>query len=77
MALGFARVVLNGATLLLNEVKPNGLPSQNSLDLVIDRVVLRDGIETRLADSVELALREGARVVLVDYMDGNPAREFQ
>lgn len=75
-AQGFARVVLNGTTVLLGEVAGAELPEVNSLELVVDRIVLRPGIETRLADSVELALKEGASTLFVDFMDGSPVREF-
>lgn len=75
-ASGFVRILLNGCTMLLADVKVEQLAEHSSLDLVVDRIVVREGIETRLNDSVELALREGNSVVLVDYMDGNPPQEF-
>ncbi len=41
------------------------------LDLVIDRLAARGGIEKRLADSLEVASRYGDRVVKIQILDGN------
>lgn len=38
---------------------------KHTLDLVVDRLVIRDGIRSRMADSVETALREGAGSLIV------------
>lgn len=67
---GFARVELNGSLTLLDDVDSNALPSRNELRLVVDRLVIKDGITSRLTDSVELALRQGTSVVLADLGDG-------
>jgi len=64
---GFIRIRLNGEIHEISEVKfPENTP--NKVEIVIDRLVVREGIEARLADSVELALRlcgAEARVLLM------------
>ena len=42
---------------------------KHTIDLVIDRLVIKDGIRGRLADSVELALRYGEGRIIVNEPD--------
>lgn len=68
---GFVRARLDGKSFDLGEdiqVDPN-VP--HDLDLVVDRVVIRDDIKGRVTDSVELALKLGDGTVLLDAMDGS------
>lgn len=53
---GFIRIRLNGEIQEISEVKFD-TPSPHQIEIVIDRLVIRDGIASRLADSIELALR--------------------
>lgn len=56
---GLIRVRVDGETYLLEEV-PALAPRQNhTIEAVIDRLTIREGIEPRLRDSVDLALRLG------------------
>ena len=43
----------------------------HDLDVVVDRIVVRDGVKGRVTDSVELALKLGDGTVLVDWQDGS------
>ena len=64
---GFIRIRLNGEIREITEVTFDG-NSKNKIEIVIDRLVIREGIEARLADSIELALRlcgAEARVLLM------------
>jgi excinuclease ABC subunit A len=64
---GFTRVRVNGEVKLIDDmyVLPKGMP-RATLDLVIDRVVVREDQRSRIADSMELAFREGRdRVILM------------
>ena len=64
-AQGFARVRVDGAFYTLDDVPPLDKNKKHTLDLVVDRLVSKEGIRGRLADSVELALRYGeGRLVL-------------
>ena len=44
----------------------------HDLDVVVDRLVVREGIKSRATDSVELALRLGEGRLLVDPGEGPP-----
>lgn len=62
---GFARVRVNGEFYTLDDVPTLDKNKKHSIDLVVDRLVNKEGIRGRLADSVELALRYGeGRLVL-------------
>jgi excinuclease ABC, A subunit len=64
---GFARVRVNGTVYTLDDVPTLDKNKKHTIDLVVDRIALREGIRGRLADSVELALKygEGRLSVLV------------
>jgi|694.fasta_scaffold27542_8 excinuclease ABC subunit A len=64
---GFIRIRINGEIKEITEVTFEENVS-NKIEIVIDRLVIREGIEARLADSIELALRlcgAEARVLLM------------
>jgi excinuclease ABC subunit A len=65
---GFARVLIDGEMRELSE--ETDLATARRLDLVVDRLVIRDGIEKRLADSLETAARHGGQVIRVQVLDG-------
>jgi excinuclease ABC subunit A len=75
---GFTRVRINGEIKAIDamDLFPEGV-SQIELDLVIDRVVVREDQRSRIADSLELAFREGQdRVILLFQADKeSPWRE--
>ena len=68
---GFARVLIDGEMRELGAEINLDAGSVRQLDLVIDRLVVRDGIEKRLADSLEVASRYGDRIVKIQILDGN------
>lgn len=67
-AMGYSRIRLNGEIITLDEKVSVPKAKFNNIDLVIDRLVLKDGINTRLTDSIEQALKlsDGYLVVLQD-----------
>ncbi len=77
---GFARVRVDGQVLPLEEAAELKLAryKQHSIEIVVDRIVVRPGSRKRLADSMELALRVGGGVALVQVLDedGNPTEEL-
>ncbi|MDL2267117.1 excinuclease ABC subunit UvrA [Desulfovibrio sp. OttesenSCG-928-G15] len=75
---GFTRVRINGEIYTIDDAPALDKNKKHTLQLVVDRVVLREGIRGRLADSVELALKygEGELIMLVPPADGNPEMEF-
>ncbi|MBF0844653.1 excinuclease ABC subunit UvrA, partial [Streptococcus danieliae] len=43
---------------------------KHDIEIVVDRIVLRDGIRSRLFDSIEAALRLSEGYLVIDTMDG-------
>jgi excinuclease ABC subunit A len=58
-ARGFARVRVDGAVLALDETPALDKKKKHSIDLVVDRLVLSAKDRSRVAEAVELGLREG------------------
>ena len=54
---GFVRVRVDGQLYGMEDIPALDKNKKHTIDLVIDRLVIKDGIRGRLADSVELALR--------------------
>jgi len=61
---GFVRVRIDGEIMSLDDVPALKKNIKHHIALVVDRLVIRDGIRTRLADSVETALRYGDGMLL-------------
>ena len=69
---GFIRIRLNGEIQEITETTLEG-PGPHKIEIVIDRLVIREGIESRLADSIELALRIcGAEAKVLLQQPGDP-----
>ncbi len=78
-AQGYQRVRVDGQIYLVDEVPPLDKNRKHSLDLVVDRLVVKQGIRSRLSESVELALKEGdGRMVLcrLDREEGRQDKMF-
>lgn len=64
-AQGFGRVRVDGEIYSIDDVPSLEKNRKHNLDLVIDRLVMKDGIRSRIAESVELALSQGnGRMIL-------------
>ena len=61
----YTRVVVDGETHRLEEVPALDKNLKHSIDVVVDRLIAKAGIEQRLTDSVETALRHGEGIVIV------------
>ncbi len=74
---GFLRARIDGEMVELLGEPPNlDKQKKHSIDIVIDRLVVKPGIEKRLADSIETALKvAGGLVVLAPQVEGQPAAE--
>ncbi len=66
---GFVRAKLDGENFDLGEDIRVDPTVPHDLDLVVDRVAIREDIKGRVTDSVELALKLGDGTVLLDLMD--------
>ena len=62
---GFLRMRVDGTIQEITGDEELAKMKKHTLDLVVDRLVIRDGIRSRMADSVETALREGAGSLIV------------
>ncbi|MDI6797349.1 MAG: excinuclease ABC subunit UvrA [Desulfatibacillaceae bacterium] len=67
---GFARVVVDGKTFELEEVPELAKTKKHDIAVMVDRLVINEGIRNRLADSLELALSQGNGLVSVRELDG-------
>lgn len=67
-SMGFSRIRLNGEIINLEESVSINKSRFNNIDIVIDRLVMKEGIRPRLTESVEQALKlsDGYLVVLAD-----------
>ena len=69
---GYVRVIVDGNMYELSEDIPLDKNIKHNIDIVVDRLVVKEGIEKRLTDSLEnvFALSDGNAVV--DVVDGTP-----
>ncbi|OCT13186.1 excinuclease ABC subunit A [Paenibacillus pectinilyticus] len=66
---GFVRVRVNGETVDLSEKIELDKNKKHTIDVVVDRIVVKDDVQTRLADSLETALKLANGRVIVDIME--------
>lgn len=68
LAQGFSKARFNGKLIVLEETSKLDKNKKNNLDLIVDRIVVKEGIKSRLTDSVEQALKlgDGSIFVLVN-----------
>jgi len=66
---GFARARVDGETIQLSEPPQLEKKLKHTIEVVVDRLVARDGIRQRLTDSVETALRIADGLVVIDPVD--------
>lgn len=67
---GYVRVRIDGEVYDINDDINLAKNKKHTIEVVIDRLVVREGIETRLADSVETALKLGNDIVYVQIVGG-------
>jgi excinuclease ABC subunit A len=77
---GFSRARVDGEVVEISEFlkKPTRLAKyeQHQIDIVVDRLVRRDGITRRLTDSLETALRLANGVAEIEIVDGGEPITF-
>ncbi len=73
---GFTRVRIDGEFYPIEEAPALDKKYKHDIEVVVDRIAVREGIETRLADSFEQALKLAEGLAYVDLADGAvPGRE--
>ncbi|MFS0647227.1 excinuclease ABC subunit UvrA [Siminovitchia sp. 179-K 8D1 HS] len=65
---GFVRIRVNGETLDLGEEIQLEKNKKHSIEVIVDRIVVKEGVEPRLADSLETALGLGDGKVIIDVI---------
>lgn len=68
---GFLRVRIDGEVYTLDALPALDKQLQHTLEIVVDRLVIHDGIAARLTDSVETALRHSQGLVGVQIIEGD------
>ena len=68
---GYVRVRIDGELHDLGEEIALEKQKKHTIEIVVDRLVVREGMESRLADSLETALHAGEGVVYVQVLDGD------
>ncbi len=73
---GFQRVKVNGEFYELDDAPTLDKKFRHNIDVVVDRIVVREGLETRLADSIRTALdlADGISILETAPKEGEPER---
>ncbi|NQN69725.1 excinuclease ABC subunit UvrA [Streptococcus suis] len=66
---GYVRVRVNGDVYDVAEVPELSKSKAHNIEVVVDRIVIKEGIRSRLFDSIEAALRIADGYVIIDTMD--------
>ena len=69
---GFARVRIDGKIHEIEEIGKADLKGKKTLDVVVDRLIVKDTIGNRLADSLEMALSLSEGLAEVEVLGGKP-----
>lgn len=69
---GFVRVQVDGETYELDEVPELDKNKKHNVNVVIDRIIIKDGVRSRLFDSFEAALRLSNGCATADVIGGDP-----
>ncbi|MDR0337277.1 MAG: hypothetical protein LBI18_09325 [Planctomycetaceae bacterium] len=64
---GFVRVRVDGQLLDIEQISQTDTHQYQQIETVIDRIVLKDGVQNRLMESLQLALKHGEGTVLAVY----------
>lgn len=68
---GYVRVQIDGSLYELSEEISLDKNIKHNIEIIVDRLVVKPGIEKRLADSIETVLELSEGLLMVDTMDGN------
>lgn len=68
---GYVRIRIDGEMMELSEEIDLDKNKKHTIEVVVDRLIIRDGIQKRLADSLETVLSLGGGLAVVDVIDGD------
>jgi excinuclease ABC subunit A len=74
---GFLRARVDGVLTEIQEKTHLNARQNHTVDLVVDRLVMRPGVEERLTESLETALKHGGGMVIVAEVDGDGLRDHR
>ena len=66
---GYSRALVDGETVQLSDPPKLAKQYKHTIEVVVDRIVIKDGIHQRLTDSIETALKLADGRVLIDFVD--------
>ena len=69
---GFVRVRIDGNMYELSEEVKLEKNKKHNIEIVVDRLAVREGIEKRLSNSIETVLKLSDGLMIVDVIDGEP-----
>lgn len=69
---GYVRVIVDGNMYELTDDIKLEKNKKHNIEIVVDRIAVKEGIEKRLTDSVETTLKLGNGLMTVDVIDGEP-----
>ena len=69
---GYVRVIVDGSMYELSEEIKLDKNKKHNIEIVVDRLMVKEGIEKRLADSIENVLALANGLMTVDVIDGEP-----
>ena len=69
VAQGYSRARVDGKTVQLSDPPKLAKQYKHTIDVVVDRIVIKEGIHQRLTDSVETALRLADGRLLIEFVD--------
>jgi excinuclease ABC subunit A len=72
---GFQRLKINGEFYAIEDAPTLDKKFKHDIDVVVDRLVIKPGLETRYADSLETALRLADGIAVAEWADKDPGEE--
>ena len=71
---GYVRVIVDGDLYDLNEDIKLNKNQKHNIEIVVDRLAMKEGIDARLTGSIENALKLSGGLVIIDVIGGEPMR---
>jgi len=73
---GFVRVRIDGVAYEVEQVPELKIRQRHDIEAVVDRVIVRPGLDARLAESVRLALKHGEGALQISYLTPEAKAQF-
>ncbi|QDT37907.1 excinuclease ABC subunit UvrA [Stratiformator vulcanicus] len=73
--LGFARIRIDGEVIDLAEVEPTNVDDRPAVELVVDRLISKEGIEHRIRDAVRTATDHAGGICIVSHLDSGEFKD--